>query len=123
MGVSIYVNQIGGQDELVFDGSSFSMAADGTIGVNTSSGCHLTQETVLETLHLRILRRKPVKTKGNSPTASTVAYREPAADIWRLIELGPARSITRKKVYHNRQARRERQLNRIAARIARQIVF
>ena len=27
----IYVNQIGGQDELVFDGSSFSMAADGTI--------------------------------------------------------------------------------------------
>ena len=28
---SIYVNQIGGQDELVFDGSSFSMAADGTI--------------------------------------------------------------------------------------------
>ena len=27
----IYVNQIGGQDELVFDGSSFSMAADETI--------------------------------------------------------------------------------------------
>ena len=27
----IYVNQIGGQDELVFDGSSFSMAADGSI--------------------------------------------------------------------------------------------
>jgi NAD+ synthase len=27
----IYVNQIGGQDELVFDGSSWSMAADGTI--------------------------------------------------------------------------------------------
>ena len=27
----VYVNQIGGQDELVFDGSSFSMAADGTI--------------------------------------------------------------------------------------------
>ncbi len=27
----IYVNQIGGQDELVFDGSSFSMAADGAI--------------------------------------------------------------------------------------------
>lgn len=27
----IYVNQIGGQDEIVFDGSSFSMAADGTI--------------------------------------------------------------------------------------------
>jgi len=27
----IYVNQVGGQDELVFDGSSFSMAADGTI--------------------------------------------------------------------------------------------
>lgn len=27
----VYVNQIGGQDELVFDGSSFSMAADGTV--------------------------------------------------------------------------------------------
>ena len=27
----IYVNQVGGQDELVFDGSSFSMAADGSI--------------------------------------------------------------------------------------------
>ncbi|WP_409434070.1 NAD+ synthase [Litorimonas sp. RW-G-Af-16] len=27
----VYVNQIGGQDELVFDGSSFSMAADGAI--------------------------------------------------------------------------------------------
>jgi len=27
----IYVNQIGGQDELVFDGSSFSMDADGKI--------------------------------------------------------------------------------------------
>jgi NAD+ synthase len=27
----VYVNQVGGQDELVFDGSSFSMAADGTI--------------------------------------------------------------------------------------------
>ena len=27
----VYVNQIGGQDELVFDGSSFSMAADGSI--------------------------------------------------------------------------------------------
>ncbi len=27
----IYVNQVGGQDELVFDGSSFSMSADGTI--------------------------------------------------------------------------------------------
>lgn len=27
----VYVNQIGGQDELVFDGSSWSMAADGTI--------------------------------------------------------------------------------------------
>ena len=27
----IYVNQIGGQDELVFDGSSFSMSADGKI--------------------------------------------------------------------------------------------
>ena len=27
----VYVNQIGGQDELVFDGSSFSMAADGEI--------------------------------------------------------------------------------------------
>ncbi len=27
----VYVNQIGGQDEVVFDGSSFSMAADGTI--------------------------------------------------------------------------------------------
>ena len=27
----VYVNQVGGQDELVFDGSSFSMAADGSI--------------------------------------------------------------------------------------------
>lgn len=27
----VYVNQVGGQDELVFDGSSWSMAADGTI--------------------------------------------------------------------------------------------
>ena len=27
----VYVNQVGGQDELVFDGSSFSMASDGTI--------------------------------------------------------------------------------------------
>ena len=27
----VYVNQIGGQDELVFDGSSFSMAADGSV--------------------------------------------------------------------------------------------
>ena len=27
----VYVNQIGGQDELVFDGSSFSMTADGTV--------------------------------------------------------------------------------------------
>ena len=29
----VYVNQFGGQDELVFDGSSFVMAGDGTIAV------------------------------------------------------------------------------------------
>jgi NAD+ synthase len=28
----LYVNQLGGQDELVFDGGSFALAADRTLG-------------------------------------------------------------------------------------------
>lgn len=64
---------------------SADVKESGTIRVNTSRGFHLTQKTVMDALHLRDLRRKPVKTKGNSPTAAIMAYREPAADIRRLI--------------------------------------
>lgn len=102
---------------------SADVGESGTIRVNTASGYHLTQKAVLDALNLRDLRRKPVKKKTKSPTSTTVAYRESAADIRRLIELAPARSITRKKLNKNRQTRRQRQLNRMAAKVARQIFF
>ena len=50
----LYVNQIGGQDELVFDGGSFAMDGDGQI---TDQFCFF--ETEVRPSHMPSFRRKP----------------------------------------------------------------
>ena len=48
-----YVNQVGGQDELVFDGDSLVMAADGTL---LASGAQFAEDLVVVDLPLRVAR-------------------------------------------------------------------
>ena len=45
----VYLNQVGGQDEIVFDGDSFVMAPDGTV---TARLGQFTEETMMAEIHL-----------------------------------------------------------------------
>ncbi len=73
----VYLNQVGGQDELVFDGDSFVIDADG--------GEHLTLASCAEDAGTYTL--PPASTPGPAPNRADRVGAEAAATIYRALEL------------------------------------
>ncbi|MBA2961219.1 MULTISPECIES: NAD+ synthase [Ramlibacter] len=73
----VYAHLVGGQDEVVFDGGSFALAADGELAGRAPSF----RETLFDVTADR--------TAGGVTLASTLAMaREPEADLWDALVLG-----------------------------------
>ena len=47
----LYLNQVGGQDELVFDGGSFALNSDGTEAVSLPEFCEMPRDNNLDQRH------------------------------------------------------------------------
>ncbi len=72
----VYVNQVGGQDDVVFDGDSMAVAADGTV---LARGPQFAPE----------LRHVEVPTGGDPAVAATDEERlGPVAEVWEALVLG-----------------------------------
>ena len=92
----VYVNQVGGQDELVFDGASVVMGADGAL---VASASQFAEEVLLVDLEVDVdptavgRGSVPVSTEPRSSTAAGKVWRtapllDPEAEVYEALVLG-----------------------------------
>ena len=90
-----------------------SVDEEGGIAIDTKSGAHITSEIVIGALRKRELQRRKQLSKAqqlsDEAAAERRAYKEPAADIRRLVELSDERAYRRKHLRQSREYRRLRQ--------------
>ncbi|KAI0556757.1 hypothetical protein FGB62_409g03 [Gracilaria domingensis] len=81
----------------------------GHIPIHTTAGSHITSENVLEALQMRKEDKQSGKRGGGLKDSGNdkAAYKETAADIRRLIKLGPAREAKRCRLMATRRLRSE----------------
>jgi NAD+ synthase len=78
----VYVNQVGGQDELVFDGASFALNADSSLAAqlpqfqNAVAALHLTRDAAGRLLCAPAARAKPLDPLGAIYGALTLGLRD-----------------------------------------------
>ncbi len=92
----VYVNQVGGQDELVFDGASLVMTPDGAIA---ASAAQFAEEVLLVDLEIRadpsgagpepvLVSRSPRRPAGAPEASPLAAVLEPDAEVYQALVLG-----------------------------------
>ena len=80
----VYAHMVGGQDEIVFDGASFSVAADGTLATRAPS--------FQEDLHMVTAERVQDRVVVAGPTAHD---RGPEAELWGALVVGVRDYVTK----------------------------
>ena len=90
----------------------------GTIRINTTTGAHMPSNRVLQALKLRNERRHGSRGYAKLRNAGEPAdFKEPKADVRRLLELAPERLFRRRRLSETRDARRAGHVARAAASI------
>jgi len=81
----VYANLVGGQDELVFDGSSLIASPDGKI---VARAMQFEEDLLIQDIPLQTKKRSSIVKPAWSPTVSRAGHSNPVAEIYEALCMG-----------------------------------